>query len=80
MANTEAVELLGDDTGTMAGSVSLLVVNTEALEQSYMDTETDIGTAQAASDANAMQNETNLMALTMLEESIAKLVVTSDFY
>lgn len=80
MANTEAVELLGDDTMTMAGSVSLLVLNTETLEQAYMDTEGDIETAQMASDANAMNNETNEASLDMLEESIAKLVVTSDFY
>ena len=45
-----------------------------------MDTETDIMTAQNASDTNAMNNETNMESIDMLEDSIAKLDVTSDFY
>lgn len=80
MANTEAVELLAEDSGTMAGSVSLLVAQTSELQDDYMDTETNITTAQMASDMNATNNETNADSLEMLEESIAKLVVTSDFY
>ena len=80
MANTEAVELLAEGSGTMAGSVSLLVAQTSDLEDDYMDTETAITTAQMASDMNATNNETNADSLEMLEESIAKLVVTSDFY
>lgn len=80
MANTEAVELLAEDSGTMAGSVSLLVSQTGMLEQDYMDTETDITTAQNASDTNAMNNETNSDSIDTLMESIAKLVVTGDFY
>ena len=80
MANTEAVELLAEGSGTMAGSVSLLVAQTSELQDDYMDTETAITTAQMASDMNATNNETNADSLEMLEESIAKLVVTSDFY
>ena len=80
MANTEAVELLAEDSGTMAGSVSLLVADTEQLELDYMATDGDITTAQNASDDNATNNETNAMSLEDLEEAIAKLVVTSDFY